>query len=166
GCRTCAAWDGSDVRDVEGRAHRGAAGAPVGEQPVAETVLHEHGRVDPEGDVPGEVRLGLHQPADHVVPHHLLVHRVGLDVLVVEVLGGRPRAGAAHRLREPPGTGRRGDLDRGEVTHQGAPEGAVQPEQGHEVHGDQQLGAGGVQVAAVRGVQAQVPHQVRVQPGV
>lgn len=60
------------------------------------------GGVHTEGDIAVEVGLLFEQTRYDVPADDLFVHGVGLDVFVVEVLGGRSCAGAPHGLGEAP----------------------------------------------------------------
>lgn len=53
-------------------------------------------------DVAVQVGFFLEGARDDFPAYDLLMYGVGLDVLVVEVRGGRSRAGAPHGLGEPP----------------------------------------------------------------
>jgi hypothetical protein len=96
----------------------------------------------------------------------LLVHGVGLDVLVVEALPGRPVGQPVERGRQPARAGRRRHLDHDELADGGAPQRAVQREQRHEVDRCQRGCRRPVDVRAVRVVEVQLAHHRGEQGGV
>ena len=62
-------------------AQRGASGAPRAKQPLREALLEQLPRQDAERHVVLQARLPAQEVTDDLAPEHLLVHRVGLDVL-------------------------------------------------------------------------------------
>lgn len=80
-------------------------------QPVLRPLQRAHA----EDHVGVQVRLAGEQIADHIGTRHLIVHRVGLDVLVVEIDTPRRDFKTAQSLRYPPRSRLGGDLGRGEV---------------------------------------------------
>ncbi len=107
---------------------------------IGEPVLHRAERPDSEHHVAVELGFAGDQITDHVGAHHLLVHRVGLDVFEVERSAIFMRTKAFECLRHPAGPRRRRHLGGGEMTDGRAAKSSMQPEQRHQVHHGQRLG--------------------------
>src|SRR5689334_17380414 len=76
---------------------------PRRHNPFRQAVFHGGVRPDTEDDVVLELRLLSDEIAHHIDTHDVFVHRVGLDVLAVELDAGRRRLqalqGLHHALR-------------------------------------------------------------------
>ncbi len=107
----------------------------------------------------------LQQVADDVVPERLFVHRVGLDVLGVEVPACRRSAEPFPSLAHATGGGHGGDLGDGEMPDERAARAPVQGEQRHHVHRREFAGRDMIEAGAVAVGQARRGQQLREQPG-
>ena len=58
-------------------------------------------RANPEDDVAVQMRFSCNEITDHVVAHHLLVHRVGFDVFAIERNAFRRSVQPLQRFYQP-----------------------------------------------------------------
>ena len=72
---------------------------------VGQAVFHDGVSADTKYHVVVELRLTRHQVGDDIHPYHLLVHRVGLDVLTVKRDAFRWRVEPSQRLDQAAGAG-------------------------------------------------------------
>ena len=133
---------------------------------LAEALLQQQPGLYAEHDVGGQRRLAGQQVGEQAAPQDLLVHRVRLDVLVVEALTGRaagqPREGGGQPLR----AWRAGDLDHRELADGDTPQRPVQPAERHQVDRRQGHRRGGIDIATVHRLEVQLAHHVGEQLGV
>ena len=117
-------------------------------------------RADAEYHVAVQLRFPRDEIAHHVDADHLLVHRVGLDVLAVERDAFRRCVQPLQRLDQPSGARRRRDLRRSEMSDGRATELAVQAEQRHQIDHRQRLGGNNFEVTQIGRIESGGGQQV------